>query len=255
MKLENQVSIITGAGSGIGRAIALRFAREGADIVIVYSRNDANAKESAQMIEALGKRALVCKADASIPQSMAEVVDQAVHTFGRLDCLVNNAGTWLVAPIFDMTEEMWNDALNVDLKATFVCSQAIARYWRTAKRVGRIINIGSVHGTRSWQGLTGYAAAKTGLIGLTRVLALELAPYQVNVNLVSPGAIAVGVNQEKNSDPEYARLVKQEVPLGRMGTGDEVANLVLFLASDESNYITGADISIDGGLLLRPFGI
>jgi glucose 1-dehydrogenase len=255
MKLENQVAIITGAGSGIGRAIALRFAREGADIVIVYSRNDANAKESAGLIEGLGHRALVCKADASIPEAMAEVVDQTVQTFGRIDCLVNNAGTWLVAPIFDMTEDMWNNALNVDLKATFVCSQAVARYWRTAERGGRIINIGSVHGTRSWQGLTGYASAKSGLIGLTRVLALELAPYHVNVNLVSPGAIAVGANYEKNLDPEYARLVQQEVPLGRMGEGKEVANLVLFLAGDESDYITGADIVIDGGLLLRPFGV
>jgi glucose 1-dehydrogenase len=253
MKLENQVAIITGAGSGIGRAIALRFAREGADIVIVYSRNDANANESARLIEAIGRRALVCKADASNPEAIAHVVDQTVQTFCRIDCMVNNAGTWVVAPVFDMTEEMWNKALNVDLKATFVCSQAVARYWRTAKRGGRIINIGSVHGTRSWQGLTGYAAAKTGLIGLTRVLALELAPYQVNVNLVSPGAIAVGANRDRSLDPEYALLVKQEVPLGRMGEGEEVANLVLFLASDESNYITGADIVIDGGLLLRPF--
>lgn len=253
MKLENQVAIITGAGSGIGRAIALRFAREGADIVIVYSRNDANAKESANLIEALGNKALVCKADASNPLAMAGVVEKCLQVFGRIDCLVNNAGTWLVAPIFDMTEEMWNNAINVDLKATFICSQAVARYWRTTSRGGRIINIGSVHGTRSWQGLTGYASAKSGLIGLTRVLALELAPYQVNVNLVSPGAIAVGANQEKNLDSDYARLVKQEVPLGRMGTGEEVANLVLFLAGDESNYITGADIVIDGGLLLHPF--
>jgi glucose 1-dehydrogenase len=253
MELENQVAIITGAGSGIGRSIAMRFAREGADIVIVYSRNDANAKESAYLIEALGQRALVCKADASLPQAMADVVEHAVKTFGRIDCLVNNAGTWLVSPIFDMTEEMWNNAINVDLKATFVCSQAVARYWRSANRSGRIINIGSVHGTRSFQGLAGYASAKTGLIGLTRVLALELAPYQVNVNLVSPGVIAVGANREKNLDPEYALIVKQEVPLGRMGEGDEVANLVLFLAGDESNYITGAEIVIDGGLLLRPF--
>jgi NAD(P)-dependent dehydrogenase (short-subunit alcohol dehydrogenase family) len=253
MKLENQVAIITGAGSGIGRAIALRFAREGADIVIVYSRNDANAHESAKLIETIGRRALVCKADASIPEAIAQVVDQTVQTFGRIDCMVNNAGTWVVAPVFEMTEEMWNKAINVDLKATFVCSQAVARYWRAAKRGGRIINIGSVHGTRSWQGLTGYASAKTGLIGLTRVLALELAPYQINVNLVSPGAIAVGANRDRSLDPEYALLVKQEVPLGRMGEGEEVANLVLFLASDESNYITGADIVIDGGLLLRPF--
>jgi NAD(P)-dependent dehydrogenase (short-subunit alcohol dehydrogenase family) len=249
------VAIITGAGSGIGRAIALRFAREGADIVIVYSQNDANAHESAQMIEALGRKVLVCKADASVPWVMAEVVDRVVKTFGRIDCLINNAGTWMYASVFDMPEEMWNRVLEVDLKAAFVCSQAVARYWRQAGQGGKIVNIGSIHGTRSWQGLTAYAAAKAGLISLARTLALELAPYHVNVNLVSPGAIAVGGNLEKATDPELMWRVKSEIPLGRMGESDEVANLVLFLVSDESNYITGAEIIIDGGLLLHPFSV
>jgi NAD(P)-dependent dehydrogenase (short-subunit alcohol dehydrogenase family) len=255
MKLENQVAIITGAGSGIGRAIALRFANEGADIVIVYSKHDANAQESAKLIEEIGRRALVCKADASIPKAVATVVDRTVQAFGRIDCLVNNAGVCQAASIFDMPEEVWDVSISVDLKATFVCSQAVSRYWRDTKQGGRIINIGSVHGTRSWQGFSGYASAKTGLIGLTRVLALELAPYHVNVNLVSPGAILVGEKRELILDRDYILKVKQEIPLGRLGEGEEVASLVLFLASDESSYITGAEIVIDGGLLLRPFGV
>lgn len=255
MKLENQVSIITGAGSGIGRGIALKLAKEGCDIIIVYSRNDANAQESAQLIEALGRKALVCKADASIPQAVADVVAKTADIFGRIDILVNNAGVWLVSPVFDMPEEMWDRSIEVDLKATFVCSQAVARYWKQENKRGKIVNIGSVHGTRSRQGLTAYASAKTGLVGLTRVLALELAPLGVNVNLVSPGAIAVGANIPLSTDPTHLKLIEQEVPLGRMGEVEEVSSLVFFLVSDESNYITGAEFVIDGGLLLRPYHV
>lgn len=255
MKLESQVAIVTGAGSGIGRAIALRFAEEGADIVIVYSRNDANAQESAHMIEALGRRATVCKADVSDGPAVARVVDQVVETLGRIDCLVNNAGIYMSASLFDMTEELWDRVLDVDLKSVYLCTQAVARYWRKAGRGGKVINIGSVHGIRSWQGLVAYAAAKTGMISLTRTTALELAPYNINVNLVSPGAIAVGGNSERTSDAEFMAQVKREIPLGRMGEGEEVAHLVLFLASDESNYITGTEIVIDGGLLLYPFSV
>lgn len=255
MKLENQVAIITGGGSGIGRAIALKFAQEGADIAVFYSRNESNAKESAQMVESIGRNSLICKADVSVPNVVAEALEKTLNYFGRIDCLVNNAGTWLFAPIFEMKEEMWNRAIDVDLKGAFVCSQAVARYWRSFGRGGKIVNIGSVHSSRSWQGLTAYASAKSGLVALTRVLALELAPYQVNVNLVSPGAIAVGANKDKCDEPTYAALVRQEIPLGRMGSGEEVADLVLFLASKESNYITGADFVIDGGLLLRPFAV
>lgn len=255
MKLENHVAIITGGGSGIGRAIALRFAQEGADITIIYSRNDTNAKDAARMVESLGRHALICKADVSVPDAIADAVEKTLNNFGKIDCLVNNAGTWLLAPIFDMSEEMWDRVIDVDLKGSFVCSQAVARYWRSSKHGGKIINIGSVHSHRSWQNLTAYASAKAGLVALTRVLALELAPYYVNVNLVSPGAIAVGANIDKCNESEYAALLQQEIPLGRMGSGEEVANLVLFLASKESNYITGADFIIDGGLLLRPFAV
>jgi NAD(P)-dependent dehydrogenase (short-subunit alcohol dehydrogenase family) len=207
------------------------------------------------MIEALGRRAMVCKADVSDGLAVAEVVDQAINTLGQIDCLVNNAGIYMSASLFDTTEELWDRVLDVDLKSVYLCTQAVARYWRKAERGGKVINIGSVHGIRSWQGLAAYAAAKTGMISLTRTTALELAPYNVNVNLVSPGAIAVGGNLERISDAEFMARVHSEIPMGRMGEGEEVANLVIFLASDESDYITGADMVIDGGLLLHPFSV
>jgi glucose 1-dehydrogenase len=255
LKLEKQVAIVTGAGSGIGRAIAMRFAKEGADIAIVYSRNDANAEESARMIETLGREALVYKADVSDGQAIAGMVDRVIETMGRIDCLVNNAGIYESVPLLEMTEEVWDRVLAIDLKSAYLCTQAVARYWQQAGRGGKVVNIGSVHGTRTWQGLSAYAAAKTGLISLTRTMALELAPFGINVNLVSPGAIAVGGNLAQISNAEFMERVRREIPLGRMGEGGQVASLVLFLASDESDYITGAEIVIDGGLLLHPFTV
>ncbi len=207
------------------------------------------------MIQSIGRRALVCKADVSDGAAVAQVVDQAVDTLGQIDCLVNNAGIYMSAPLLDTTEELWDRVLDVDLKSVYLCTQAVARHWQKAGRGGKVINIGSVHGIRSWQGLAAYAAAKTGMISLTRTMALELAPCNINVNLVSPGAIAVGSNLERTSDAEFMAQVKKEIPLGRMGEGEEVANLVLFLASDESDYITGTDMVIDGGLLLYPFSV
>ena len=255
MKIKNKVAIITGAGSGIGREIALKLAREKINIVIVYKNNDANAEESSRMIRDIGVKAIVFKVDASDTNGIKKMVNEVHKYFERIDILVNNAGVFLPSPLIEMSEETWDQSLDVDLKASFICTQAVARYWKKTKNSGRVVNIGSVHGKRSWQGLTAYASAKTGLIGLTRVMALELAPYNINVNLVSPGAISTGGNAEKSIDPQFASKIKKHIPLGRMGTGEEVANLVFFLVSKESGYITGADFVIDGGLLLSPLGI
>jgi 3-oxoacyl-[acyl-carrier protein] reductase len=255
MKLENKVAIITGAGSGIGRAIALRFAKEGADIAIVYSRNDANAQESAALVETIGRKAIINKIDISKNQACVEMVEYVANTLGKIDILVNNAGVYNSAPLLELPEDAWDQVLGVDLKGTFNCTQAVTRHMVKSGQSGKVINIGSIHGHRAWKGACNYATAKAGLINLTRAMALELADYGILVNLVSPGAIAAGPNATRLVDRDFMSRVEKEVPLKRMGEADEVANLVLFLASDESNYITGADIVIDGGLLLHPFTV
>lgn len=207
------------------------------------------------MIEALGRRAMVCKADVSDVPAFADVVDRVISTFGRIDCLVNNAGVFLRAPLLEMTEDIWYRTLDVNLKAALFCTQAVARYWVGASRRGKVINIGSVHVTRSWSTLTAYAASRSGLRGLTHVMALELAPYNINVNMVSPGLIATTLPRKWAKDPDFGERIEREIALKRMGEPEEVASLVLFLASDEGNYITGSEIVIDGGLLLYSFSI
>jgi 3-oxoacyl-[acyl-carrier protein] reductase len=255
MLLKDQVAIVTGAGSGIGRAIALKFAEEGAHIVIVYSRNDENAQKSALMIRELGGNALVVKSDVSDADAVNDMVKTVVGKWNRIDCLVNNAGVYRGGPFLDLSEEDWDRVIDVDLKGSFLCTQSVSRYMRDAGTPGKIINIGSIHGTRAWIGASNYGTAKAALIQLTRCMALELAAHGINVNLVSPGAILAGPNEPRIADVEFMSRVEKEVPLRRMGESEEVANLVLFLASDKSNYITGAEIIIDGGLLLHPFSV
>jgi NAD(P)-dependent dehydrogenase (short-subunit alcohol dehydrogenase family) len=255
MELLDRVAIVTGGGSGIGRGIALKFAREGADIVIVYSRNDLNAQETARMVEEFGRTPKVLKADISNKQHVVGAVEKTLEEFGHIDILVNNAAVALGGSLLDLEEHEWDRTQDVNLKGAFLFSQAVAREMVRAQIKGKVVNIGSVHGQRAWKGDCCYSVAKAGLIQLTRSMALDLAQYGICVNLVSPGAIAAGPNEAKTPDRDFMARIAKEVPLGRMGEAEEVADLVLFLASQRSNYVTGAEFVVDGGLLLHPFTV
>lgn len=204
----------------------------GQNVAIVYGHNDANARTTAGMVADLGRESLVFKADVRDAGAIGHVVEGVVGKWRHVHCLVNNAGIFRHGSVLELSEDDWDEVVSVDLKGPFVCTQAVARHMVAAKQGGKIINIGSVDGRGTATGISCYASAKAGLIQLTRASALELAP------LDAPKVV-----------------VEREVPLGRMGEAKEAANLVLFLASDESNYITGTEMVIDGGLLLRPYTV
>jgi len=254
VKLKGNNAIITGAGSGIGQAIALKLAEHGANIVIVYGHNENNAKATAEMVEGLGQNAMVIKADVCDAKAVSQMTDTVMQKWGRIDLLVNNAGVFRESPFLQMREEDWDIVMDVNLKGPFLCTQAVARHMKNNGNGGKVINIGSDLGTGIAAGVCSYCVSKMGLLQLTRAAALELAPFGIHVNIVSPGPLDTGMGEPDDS-PEYKEFSEKiipEIPLGRLGKGVEVANLVLFLAGDESDYITGTEIGVDGGTLLRP---
>lgn len=253
--MDKKIALITGAGYGIGRSIAKKLAQNGADIVIADIREDGGMELVVDEVESYGRKALAVQTDVRDPESFSHAVEKTLENFGRIDLFVNNAGFFASAPLLEMTEEIWYSILDVDLKAALFCTKTLANYWVTEKINGKVVIIGSVHGTRSWQSLTAYAAAKTGLKGLVKILALELSPYKINVNLVSPGLISTPITNEWSKEEEFQSRIKKEIPWGRMGEPYEVANVVHFLLSEESNYVTGTEIVVDGGLLLYSFSI
>jgi NAD(P)-dependent dehydrogenase (short-subunit alcohol dehydrogenase family) len=256
--LDGRVAIVTGSGSGIGRAIAIKLAEHGADVAVVYGHNEANARRTAEMIGNIGRRSCAIGTNVTDATAVSDMVQSVLREWGRIDILVNNAGIVREAAFLDFAEADWDDVLGVNLKGPFLCTQAVARHMVEMGRDGKVVNIGSIDGTGIAVGICSYAVAKMGLIQLTRVAALELAPYGIQVNLVSPGAIAAGMGLADAGTAEHDRYlerIRREVPLGRMGEGEEVADVVLFLASDKGDYVTGSEFVIDGGALLRPYTI
>ncbi len=246
--LDGKVALVTGASSGIGKAIAIDMARSGAAVVVNYSSSPDGANE---VVEAIGNehgKAIAVKADVSSPGDVSSMVAQAVSKFGGVDVLVNNAGIEMQRSFLDVRVEDWDRVIAVNLRGPFLCTQAAAR--EMVKRgKGTVINISSVHEDLPFPGYAAYCAAKGGLRMLCRDLALELAKYRINVVNVAPGAIKTPINQKTLDDPEKKSALQHEIPLGRVGEPEEVAKLVTYLASDQASYITGTTIVIDGGLM------
>ncbi|MCX8012637.1 MAG: 3-oxoacyl-[acyl-carrier-protein] reductase [Desulfobacterota bacterium] len=246
LKLKDRVAIVTGGAQGIGRSIALNLARNGADIAVV-DINETKAGETLKEIIELGRKGLTIKADVSNFLEAEQMGKTVFETFGKIDILVNNAGITRDGLFLRMKEEEWDAVINVNLKSVFNCSKGIIRYFGK-KGGGRIINITSVVGQMGNVGQANYAASKAGIIGFTKTLAREFGGRGITVNAVAPGFIDTEMTQAL---PEK---VKEEflksIPLGRMGTPDEVAEVVLFLATDSANYITGQVINVNGGLYM-----
>jgi len=226
------------------------LASVGADVAVNYVSRPEAAEAVVRNIAGMGQRALAVAADVSQSRQVAAMFDRVLDYFGRLDILVNNAGVQTWMPITEMTEEDWDQTLDVDLKGTFLCSKLAAEQMIRQGWGGRIINITSVQAEQVVYTHVNYAAAKGGQAQFTRALALELAPYRITVNAIGPGAIDTDMNQHLRDDPLRREQVIARIPLGRIGTPADVAWLAVFLSSDMANYITGQNIYVDGGIML-----
>ncbi|MBI2953876.1 MAG: 3-oxoacyl-ACP reductase FabG [Chloroflexi bacterium] len=246
MKLRDKTAIVTGASHGIGRAIALILAREGANVLVNYDHAEDDARKVAQEITALGRRAIVFKADVSNVSQVDAMVAGALAEFRQIDILVNNAGLAIRAYLWELTEEKWDRVIDVQLKGTFLCSKAVAEVMMR-EGSGRIVNIASIRGITGSDKSMHYAASKAGVISLTKSLARELGPM-VRVNAVAPGYIETRLHAEISL--EQRREIIESTPLKRFGLPEDVAKAVLFLASDDSDFITGQTLVVDGGKVM-----
>ncbi len=252
-RLEGRVAIITGGATGIGRATALRFAADGADLVLATSRNLEGLGRVAEEVRRAGRQAVAVRADVSVDADVQAMVRAALDAFGRLDVLVNNAGSAQpLSAVHDLAEDVWERVLAVDLKSVYLGARHAIPVMLASGRGGAIVNVSSVNSVVHVPGLPAYTAAKGGIDALTRQMALEYGPRGIRVNAVNPGLIAVeSVRAGYDRDPEGARVSAECYPLGRVGEPGEVATAIAFLASAEASFITGVTLLVDGGLSLQ----
>jgi glucose 1-dehydrogenase len=249
MRLQGKVAVVTGAGTGIGQAIAVAFAQAGGAVVVDYVGNASVSEETIDKINAMGGKVLGVDADISIPDDVNALVQKTVAAFGKLDIFVNNAGIEKKFAFVDYPLEEWQKIVAVNLTGPFLCSQAAARQMIQQGAGGRIINISSIHEDLAFPLNAPYSATKGGLRMLMRTIAVELAPHQITVNNIGPGAIYTPIDKDVEIDAKLDDRILAEIPLGRWGKPEEVAQLAVYLASDDAAYITGSTHFIDGGML------
>jgi glucose 1-dehydrogenase len=249
MSLEGKVAIVTGGNSGIGKAIALALAADGANIVIDYVADPSSTVEVEREIAALGNRALGVEADVSKVADLQKLVDGAVTRMGRLDIMVNNAGVETRSSILDTTEEQYEKVLDINLKSAFFGTQLAAKQMIAQGDGGRIINITSVHEDWPMPGNIPYCLSKGGMRMLTRTAGVELGPYGVTVVGVGPGAVETPINVSTMQDPEKMKTLDAAIPLARMAKPEEIASVVVFLAGDGASYLTATTVFADGGIM------
>jgi L-rhamnose 1-dehydrogenase len=246
MRLNSKVAIVTGAARGIGRAIALRFGQEGARVAVVDLRED-QGRETAQHIEAGGGRAMFFRTDVSDQDQVQAVVDGVVKRWGTIDILVNDAGICPFKDFLEMSENLWDQVLDVNLKGYFLCSQAVARVMVEQGVKGRIIAVSSISSEFGGSTQAHYCASKAGINLLVKSMAISLGPYGITCNAVLPGTVETDINREALADPEARDYWAKRAPLGRLGQPEDIAGPVLFFASDDSAWCTGSMLVVDGG--------
>ena len=246
MKLEGRAAVVTGGGRGVGRAISLAYAREGADVVVNYVSNPTTANEVVEEIQKVGRTGVAVQADVATEQGAQAVIEAAIDTFGKIDILVNNAGFTRPALLHKMTEEQWDAVLDIHLKAPWLCTKIASKYMKEREK-GNIINVTSVAGLVGTVGQINYSAAKGGVITFTKSAARELARFGINVNCILLGIVATEMTEKIRTDPKLAEIYMGRILLKRFADADDIAPAFVFLASEDARYITGQLLCVDGG--------
>jgi len=247
MKLKNKIAIITGSGNGIGKSTALELARQGAKVV-VCDIDLQSAKKVSKQIKNLGRDCFAIKCDVTNKKDVDRVVYRTIKEFKRIDILVNNAGLTLIKPLEDCSEEDWDKIINVNLKSIFLFSKAVSPQMIKQKK-GKIININSIGGEVGLINSSAYCASKGGVVNLTRELAMELSPHNINVNGIAPGIIITRMTEDILNNEKTKNELLSNIPLNRFGSPEEISDAVVFLASRDSNFISGHNLAVDGGWL------
>jgi 3-oxoacyl-[acyl-carrier protein] reductase len=246
MKLAEKIAVVTGSSRGVGRAVALGFAAEGANVVINYTSNEKAANEVVDIVADMGRKAIAVKADVANREEVDRLFGQALDSFGKIDILVNNAGFTRPALMLKMTEEQWDQVVDIHMKGAFLCTQSAAKHMKE-QQGGKIINVTSVAGLVGTVGQINYSAAKGGIISMTKSMARELARYNICANVISLGIVATDMTEKIRTDEKLKDIYMNRILLKRFAEPEDITPAFVFFAADESNYITGQLLCVDGG--------